>query len=198
MSARACAASARRLGRQHQAGLSGLQEPRPATAGQDAGTIGKQPPVRTTCGPWTSSTISSRRAEGFGCSRSWTCSPATGLRSTSGSAIEPRASCERSSRSPPIDCPQTIRVDQGTEFVSRDLNLWAYAKGVTLDLSRPGKPSDTNVVGKTLYDGAGGSFLAFLTTGRVRHWDLHQCAQSRLPQRARWGCSDSALYRDRP
>jgi putative transposase len=38
--------------------------------------------------------------------------------------------------------PATIRVDQGTEFVSRDLDLWAYQRGVTLDLSRPGKPTD--------------------------------------------------------
>jgi putative transposase len=38
--------------------------------------------------------------------------------------------------------PKTIRVDQGTEFVSRDLDLWAYARGVTLDFSRPGKPTD--------------------------------------------------------
>jgi putative transposase len=34
------------------------------------------------------------------------------------------------------------RVDQGTEFVSRDLDLWAYQRGVTLDFSRPGKPTD--------------------------------------------------------
>ena len=33
-------------------------------------------------------------------------------------------------------------VDQGSEFVSRDLELWAYARGVTLDFSRPGKPTD--------------------------------------------------------
>ena len=39
--------------------------------------------------------------------------------------------------------PKTIRVDQGTEFVSRDLDLWAHAKGVTLYFSRPGKPTDT-------------------------------------------------------
>ncbi len=26
--------------------------------------------------------------------------------------------------------------------MSRDLDLWAYAKGVTLDFSRPGKPTD--------------------------------------------------------
>jgi putative transposase len=28
--------------------------------------------------------------------------------------------------------PATILVDQGTEFVSRDLDLWAYQRGVTL------------------------------------------------------------------
>jgi len=38
--------------------------------------------------------------------------------------------------------PKAIRVDQGTEFVSRDLDLWAYQRGVTLDFSRPGKPTD--------------------------------------------------------
>jgi putative transposase len=41
-----------------------------------------------------------------------------------------------------IGYPRTIRVDQGSEFVSRDLDLWAYASGVTLDFSRPGKPTD--------------------------------------------------------
>ena len=38
--------------------------------------------------------------------------------------------------------PQTIRVDQGSEFISRDLDLWAYANNVTLDFSRLGKPTD--------------------------------------------------------
>jgi putative transposase len=41
-----------------------------------------------------------------------------------------------------VGYPKTIRVDEGTEFVSRDLDLWAYAKGVTFDFSRPGKPTD--------------------------------------------------------
>jgi putative transposase len=41
-----------------------------------------------------------------------------------------------------VGYPRTIRVDQGSEFVSRDLDLWAYARGVTLDFSRPGKPTD--------------------------------------------------------
>lgn len=38
--------------------------------------------------------------------------------------------------------PKVIRVDQGTEFISRDLDLWAYQRGVVLDFSRPGKPTD--------------------------------------------------------
>ena len=38
--------------------------------------------------------------------------------------------------------PSAIRVDQGSEFVSRDLDLWAYQNDVTLDFSRPGKPTD--------------------------------------------------------
>jgi len=29
--------------------------------------------------------------------------------------------------------PKMIRVDPGSEFISRDMDLWAYAKGVTLD-----------------------------------------------------------------
>lgn len=41
-----------------------------------------------------------------------------------------------------VGYPQAIRVDQGSEFVSRDLDLWAYANHVTLDFSRPGKPTD--------------------------------------------------------
>lgn len=41
-----------------------------------------------------------------------------------------------------IGFPKAIRVDQGSEFISRDLDLWAYSRGVTLDFSRPGKPTD--------------------------------------------------------
>ena len=43
-------------------------------------------------------------------------------------------------------CPRTIRVDNGPEFISRDLDLWAYMNGVTLDFSRPGKPTDNSVI----------------------------------------------------
>jgi len=41
-----------------------------------------------------------------------------------------------------VGYPKTIRVDQGSEFVSRELDLWAYRHGVELDFSRPGKPTD--------------------------------------------------------
>src|SRR4029077_8880637 len=36
----------------------------------------------------------------------------------------------------------TSELDQGSEFVSRELDLWAYQRGVTLNFSRPGKPTD--------------------------------------------------------
>ena len=39
-------------------------------------------------------------------------------------------------------CPKTIRVDNGPEFISKELDLWAWSHGVTLDFSRPGKPTD--------------------------------------------------------
>jgi putative transposase len=38
--------------------------------------------------------------------------------------------------------PRSIRVDNGPEFTGRSLDLWAYFNGVTLDFSRPGKPTD--------------------------------------------------------
>ena len=45
-----------------------------------------------------------------------------------------------------IGYPKTIRVDNGSEFVSRDLDLWAYANDVILDFSRPGKPTDNGFI----------------------------------------------------
>src|SRR5262245_44641623 len=42
--------------------------------------------------------------------------------------------------------PTTIRVDQGSQFTSKELDLWAYANGITLDFSRPGKPTDNAYV----------------------------------------------------
>ena len=38
--------------------------------------------------------------------------------------------------------PKSIRVDNGPEFISKSLDLWAYWNQVKLDFSRPGKPTD--------------------------------------------------------
>ena len=38
--------------------------------------------------------------------------------------------------------PQRIQVDNGSEFISKDFDKWAYENKVTLDHSRPGKPTD--------------------------------------------------------
>jgi putative transposase len=38
--------------------------------------------------------------------------------------------------------PKRIQVDNGSEFISKELDKWAYENKVTLDFSRPGKPTD--------------------------------------------------------
>ena len=38
--------------------------------------------------------------------------------------------------------PKRIQIDNGKEFISKALDLWAYEHGVTLDFSRSGKPTD--------------------------------------------------------
>ena len=74
--------------------------------------------------------------------------------------------------------PKTIRVDQGSEFVSRDMDLWAYQRGAVLDFSRPGKPTDNAFNLRRGIDPLD-QFLSLLTfNGRFRaeclnqHWFL--------------------------
>jgi putative transposase len=38
--------------------------------------------------------------------------------------------------------PQAIKVDNGSEFISKAMDRWAYENRVELDFSRPGKPID--------------------------------------------------------
>ena len=59
-----------------------------------------------------------------------------------------------------ISTPKVIRVDQGTEFVSRGIDLWAYPRGVTLDFSRPRK-----------------------THGQRVHRSVQRAPQGRVPER---------------
>src|SRR5687767_15477447 len=42
--------------------------------------------------------------------------------------------------------PQRIYGDNGTEFVSAAMDLWAYTTGVILDFSRRGKPTDNAAI----------------------------------------------------
>ena len=42
--------------------------------------------------------------------------------------------------------PEKIRVDNGTEFTSKQLDQWAYLRGVRLDFSRRGKPTDNGLI----------------------------------------------------
>ncbi len=44
------------------------------------------------------------------------------------------------------EAPRTIRVDNGPEFVSNDLFLWACENRETLYFSRDGKPADNALV----------------------------------------------------
>ncbi|GAA4340438.1 hypothetical protein GCM10023165_20380 [Variovorax defluvii] len=42
--------------------------------------------------------------------------------------------------------PRAITVDNGTEFTSKALDDWAYRRGVKLDYTRPGKPTDNGLI----------------------------------------------------
>lgn len=42
--------------------------------------------------------------------------------------------------------PKRIQSDNGSEFISKELDRWAYENQVTLDYSRPGKPTDNPFV----------------------------------------------------
>ena len=42
--------------------------------------------------------------------------------------------------------PERIQCDNGSEFISKEVDRWAYDHKVTLDFSRPGKPTDNPYV----------------------------------------------------
>lgn len=60
--------------------------------------------------------------------------------------------------------PGSIRIDNGPEFISRALDKWAYENKVTLDFSRPGKPTDNAFI-----ESFNGSFRDECLNG---HWFL--------------------------
>ncbi|BCZ39122.1 hypothetical protein SMGES_04480 [Serratia marcescens] len=42
--------------------------------------------------------------------------------------------------------PLRLQTDNGCEFISKSLDRWAYENKVTMDFSRPGKPTDNVLV----------------------------------------------------
>lgn len=42
--------------------------------------------------------------------------------------------------------PESIRIDNGPEFISKQLDEWAYRHGIKLDFIRPGKPTDNSYI----------------------------------------------------
>ncbi len=42
--------------------------------------------------------------------------------------------------------PKVLFCDNGSEFASQAMDLWAYRNGVRIDFSRPGKPTDNAFV----------------------------------------------------
>lgn len=43
-------------------------------------------------------------------------------------------------------CPERIQVNNGPEFISKDLDKWAYKQDVVLDFSRLGKPTNNALI----------------------------------------------------
>ena len=66
--------------------------------------------------------------------------------------------------------PQRIYCDNGTEFVSAAMDLWAYTNGVILDFSRRGKPTDNaddRIVQRTVPRGMFERALVRVARGRA-------------------------------
>lgn len=42
--------------------------------------------------------------------------------------------------------PEQFQTDNGSEFISKALDKWAYENGATMDFSRPGKPTDNALI----------------------------------------------------
>jgi putative transposase len=45
-----------------------------------------------------------------------------------------------------LGLPESLRVDNGPEFISMTLDRWAFQHGVLLDFTRPGKPTENGFV----------------------------------------------------
>lgn len=48
------------------------------------------------------------------------------------------------------DHPKFIKTENGSEFISKALDKWAYESQITMDFSRPGKPTDNECIHRVI------------------------------------------------
>ena len=70
--------------------------------------------------------------------------------------------------------PQSITVDNGTEFSSKAMDLWAYKNGVHLDFIRPGRPVENGYIFRrtTIYDRCKACWIPVIDKGWIRGGDF--------------------------
>ena len=94
--------------------------------------------------------------------------------------------------------PKTIRVDNGPEFISKALDLWAWLNGVTLDFSRPGSrrgQSDTShAVPQDRILSAPRQLPSYEAVVRNKRRTPGQCLRAR--ERRGTGLDFATIYRD--
>ena len=91
--------------------------------------------------------------------------------------------------------PQSIRVDNGPEFISKSLDWWAYFHEVTLDFSRPGKPTDNALIesfnGRLREECLNQSWFLTLSDAQERIEEWGQDYNERRPHSALGDCPPS-------
>lgn len=69
--------------------------------------------------------------------------------------------------------PKRNRLDNRPEFISKNLDLWAWSHGVILDFGRPGKPTDNAVAasfnGRVRAECLNAFWFLSLDDGRVKY-----------------------------
>jgi len=82
--------------------------------------------------------------------------------------------------------PKVLFCDNGSEFTSQAMDIWAYRNGVRIDFSRPGKPTDN-------------AFESLNGTFRTECLDVHWFASIAEPRQLievwRWEYNESRPHR---
>lgn len=91
--------------------------------------------------------------------------------------------------------PQSIRVDNGPESISKSLDWWTYFHQVTLDFSRPGKPTDNALIesfnGRLREECLNQSWFLTLSDAQERIEEWRQDDNERRPHSALGHCPPS-------